>query len=222
MRTLIVGDVHGCYQELEALLEAFGFVIGSDRLFQVGDLINKGPDSCKTLDLIEKVGGRCVMGNHEARVVQIWNKPVQMRSEKEKHILLKLGDAQRVVETVRHWPLWLEISGEGFCPAYTIVHAGLEPNQSHLETMNPHCLLAIRTWDGKGENLNEPENPPWYECVHWPQMIVYGHWALKGLNIREGFRGLDTGCVYGGSLTGWCPESDSVYQIPARKIYQNC
>jgi bis(5'-nucleosyl)-tetraphosphatase (symmetrical) len=49
--------------------------------------------------------------------------------------------------------------------------------------------------------------------------VAFGHWAKRGLIDLPRFKGLDTGCVYGRKLTGWCPEENRFYQVPARRAY---
>ncbi len=68
-RTVIVGDVHGCRAELEALLARVAFGTG-DRLVMVGDLVVRGPDPAGTLDLLASLGARAVRGNHEDRLLR--------------------------------------------------------------------------------------------------------------------------------------------------------
>ena len=88
-----------------------------------------------------------------------------------------------------------------------------------MEQMSPSILITIRTWDGTGECLDRAEDPPWYECMRWPVPVVFGHWAMRGLVDRPDVKGLDTGCVYGRRLTGWCPEEERFYQVQARREY---
>ena len=70
MRKLLVGDVHGCRQELETLLEQARFRPGVDQLWLVGDLINKGPDSQGVVELARRLQAKCVIGNHEYHLIR--------------------------------------------------------------------------------------------------------------------------------------------------------
>src|SRR5262245_29716412 len=67
-KTIVVGDIHGCRQELEDLLDACGHAPGVN-LISVGDLVAKGPDSRGVVALVRSLGGRAVLGNHDAHVV---------------------------------------------------------------------------------------------------------------------------------------------------------
>ena len=69
-RTLFVGDVHGCYTELKGLLEMANFKPDSERLFFVGDLINRGPQPREVLKLAHRLRASCVLGNHERSFLQ--------------------------------------------------------------------------------------------------------------------------------------------------------
>lgn len=214
MRTLIIGDVHGCLLELEDLVELFSPVATQDHLIQVGDLINKGPNSVGCLQFAQKMGMQCIQGNHEAKFLRVAGLAQELRSEKESAYLKKLG-AQILdyKDWIQSWPMWVQT------PEFTVVHAGLEPGKKHLSEMSARALLTIRTWDGEGLNLDNPLDPPWYQCVQWPTPVIFGHWALQGLVDLPMYKGLDTGCVYGGRLTGFCPQENRFYSVPARKEY---
>jgi hypothetical protein len=86
--------------------------------------------------------------------------------------------------------------------------------------MESKILTTIRTWDGRGENLDSPNDPAWYQVRtwQWPQ-IVFGHWALQGKVDLPHIKGLDTGCVYGGHLSAWCAETREWLQIQSHRTY---
>src|SRR5262245_22982185 len=86
-RTIIVGDVHGCRDELERLLEHVGFVRG-DQVVLVGDLVARGPDPCGTLELVRNVGAWSVRGNHEDKLLR-W------RAAKRRGVDMPLGAVHR-------------------------------------------------------------------------------------------------------------------------------
>lgn len=213
MRQLVIGDVHGCAQELEALIQLFAPQAG-DEIYQVGDLINKGPDTAACLRLVEKYHIQCVRGNHEAKLLRIFDTPLHLRSPKEQAFLDRLGsEVLNRISQIRSWPLWIDT------PLFTVVHAGLEPGKSSLEEMSAKVLLSIRTWDGEGVDMDNAGDPPWFDCIQWPKKVVFGHWALLGIVQRPQVIGLDSGCVYGKKLTGWCPQEDRFYQVEAHQEY---
>jgi len=211
MRTLVIGDIHGCRDELEDLLEVFGYVAG-DRLFQTGDVVTRGPDTWGAVEMVSALGIRCVLGNQEARLLSTLRRPEATWSLRDREFLSRFqGHALEVALLVRNWPLWREE------PDFVLVHAGLQPGVCHPRDMDPRVLLHVRTWGGPSGAFEDPANPAWFECDHWDKMTVFGHWADKGLVVRPGLRGLDTGCASGGRLSGWCPEEDRIYSVSARK-----
>ncbi len=202
-RSLFIGDVHGCYKELVQIIEDFGFVKGSDTIYQTGDMINKGPHVLKCIELTQELGIQCVLGNHEARLLKTLDTPKIKWTEKERERLKRITNIDYVYSVISKWPLWIDT------PEALLVHAGIEPYKDKLEDMNPDVLLSVRLWN----------NQPWFKQVEWPKKIVFGHWAKKGLVKLPGFIGLDSGCVYGKALTAWCPEEDRFYTVQAQKVY---
>jgi hypothetical protein len=214
-RRLIVGDIHGCADELAELLFRFKFMPGYDTLFSVGDVVGKGPKAREALELLRQFGARITVGNHEQHLLNAAALPPSKRTERHAFYLASLGKERDYwLEQISSWPLYIEE------PDLIIVHAGLEPGATSLATMNRRVLQTIRTWDGTGEQLDRQGiDPPWFECVKPDKTIVFGHWAERGLVDLPGFKGLDTGCVYGRELTAWCPEEKRFHHIPARKSY---
>src|SRR5215472_14519065 len=82
-RTLIVGDVHGCARELEALLSRLAFTDG-DRLIFVGDLVARGPDALGVLSVVRRTKAVFVRGNHEDKLLRWWTGTMaQLRGDAE-------------------------------------------------------------------------------------------------------------------------------------------
>jgi bis(5'-nucleosyl)-tetraphosphatase (symmetrical) len=210
---LFVGDLHGCRAELDALLARFAFRPGLDRLFSVGDIVGKGPDVPGTLSRLRELGATVVRGNHDAALLEAAH-PGPGRRPKHRDYLEALGrDKDFWLGWIDGWPYWIDLGD------ILMVHAGLQPGSPDPADADPAILTNIRTWDGRGENLNRPGDPPWFACVEPDRIVVFGHWAARGLVDLPRFKGLDTGCVYGGKLTGWCPEEDRFIQVDALKAY---
>jgi len=98
------------------------------------------------------------------------------------------------------------------------VHAGLAPGLG-IAGQDPHILMSIRTWDGKGDRLNSADDPPWYSFYKGQKPVIYGHWAAAGLTVRRHTIGLDSGCVYGNQLTAYVLETGEIIQVQAKKVY---
>jgi bis(5'-nucleosyl)-tetraphosphatase (symmetrical) len=212
-RRFFVGDVHGCAAELEGLIKKFGFT-SSDRLYCVGDVVGKGPETAASLDLLKSLQATLVLGNHDRFLLDAATLPEKKRHTKHQAYLKSLGsNFESHLNWIRTWPLWHEEKD------VLLVHAGIQPGSTDLTAMPENVLLTIRTWDGLGHDLKSPQHPPWYECASYPKPVVFGHWAANGKVDLPGFKGLDTGCVYGKELTGWCPEEDRFVSFPAAKAY---
>jgi bis(5'-nucleosyl)-tetraphosphatase (symmetrical) len=213
-RRLFVGDLHGCRGELQSLLEKFGFRPGLDSLFSVGDVVGKGPDVKGTLQLLRDLDASVVAGNHDLSLLRAARSAPETLAPKQAAYLAALGgDLPIWVAWMETWPYYRDLGD------ILLVHAGLEPGKSDPAEMDPRVLSEVRTWDGLGRDLNRDGDPPWFECIHPTKTVVFGHWAKRGLVDLPGFKGLDTGCVYGGRLTGWSPEEDAFFQVPAERAY---
>ena len=97
------------------------------------------------------------------------------------------------------------------------VHAGLIPGQAPSRT-DPEDLVSLRRLPTRGR-------PYWYEVYTGPNLILFGHTPSKIPRTRRMgpqlvALGLDTGCVWGGSLTAWIAEEDRLVSVPARRAYQ--
>ena len=213
-RRLFVGDLHGCLAELDLLLSRFDFRPGIDALYSVGDIIGKGPDVTGTLRRLRELGAGAVLGNHDVSLLESARLERSGRKPKYRDYIDALGaEAPEWLAWLGTWPYHLDLGD------ILLVHAGLEPGRANPAATSPRILTQIRTWDGKGEDLNREGDPAWYECVQPSQTIVFGHWAKRGLIDLPKFKGLDTGCVYGGKLTGWCPEENRFLQVDALRAY---
>lgn len=194
-RTIIVGDVHGCRLELEALLDRVGFRSG-DRLVFVGDLVARGPDSLGVLDIARRTGALFVRGNHEQKLLD-W----RHGGGRLGRLHLELAEAMRDVDwtLLEASPFWLDLPEHDA----RIVHAGVLPGVP-LDEQHPETLMTLRTVGPRGEaprKKRRSDLPLWGERWPGPTHVVFGHNALPGLQLHPFATGLDTGCVYGGKLT---------------------
>jgi hypothetical protein len=191
-RTVIVGDVHGCRAELDALLERVAFGAG-DRLVMVGDLVVRGPDPAGVIDLLASLGARSVRGNHEDRLLRCraGSAPV---NEAQRAAIAALRD--------HHWaflealPLWLDLPDHDL----RVVHAGLVPGVP-IERQAPRSLMYMRCLSPAGEPVEKRGNALWGARYDGPPHVVFGHNAQAEPQLHRDATGLDTGCVYGGRLT---------------------
>lgn len=201
-RTIFIGDVHGCLAELESLLIKVNYQ-ADDRLILLGDLINKGPSSFAVLKLAHKLKCEVVIGNHELRFLKY------VRKQETGHAVFDELKRQ-VSDQLDFWISWIE-SWPSYidCNEFIAVHAGFPPGPiAQVE----RSVLA---------NIRMHEDRAWYEHYHGQKLVVFGHWAQRGLVVRENAIGLDSGCVYGKKLTALILPERALVQVSAKEIYMN-
>jgi bis(5'-nucleosyl)-tetraphosphatase (symmetrical) len=125
-----IGDVQGCYDPLQRLLEGLTFDPARDTLWFAGDLINRGPQSLQVLRLVRSLGDQAVtvLGNHDLTLLAVAEGYVQPKHKDTFHTILEAPDREPLLDWLRHCPLLHHDPELGF----TLVHAGLPP-QWNLE-----------------------------------------------------------------------------------------
>jgi hypothetical protein len=211
-RTFVVGDVHGCYDELVALVELVG--LGeSDRLVCVGDLVAKGKKSREVLELfMSDARFSSVLGNHDRAVLEYWK---GLREKKElkgaqRKVAKKLKDErERFAAYLETLPPYIDLG------SHVVVHAGLRPGVA-LAEQSLDDLTELRTL---GPDRESRKGTPWYEVYAGERVALFGHWPAP--EPRRGPRaiGLDTGCVYGFKLTAYVVETGEFHRVPALRAY---
>jgi len=212
-RTLFIGDVHSCADELDALLD-LAALSSDDRVLFTGDLLSRGPKPHEVLALFRKVKARSTVGNHEERLIAAH----RAREKGEKGPRLSPSHAAIVHElTPEDWqllealPLLLEVPEHGV----VIAHAGIDPRLP-LSKQDPWVLTHVRSIDDEGEP-SEKWGVPWGQLYAGPAHIVFGHNAQKQPQLHPFATGLDTGCVYGGRLTALVLPSGAAPPPPAER-----
>ena len=200
-RTLIIGDVHGCLDELRSLLDLLNYRWAHDRLIFVDDLINRGPDPREVLELVAKLNADCVLGNHELGFLKFLDMGVKARST---FATLKKAMGARV----HYWKTWLKnrplfIKNEGVDPkdSFLVIHAGLVPGLEP-EDPPPDILACVRNCDIEKREPGGECHPLWFEFYHGTRTVLLGHWSAGHVVMRSNVIGLDSRCVYGGFLSG--------------------
>jgi len=212
-RTIIIGDVHGCDRELAGLLKEVGADPRHDTILFIGDLINKGPSSRGVWELYREMQGKAILGNHELSMLELVKGRIHKHGKYYSQLQHDFGRYfTDFVLDVSQWPLWYEDRN------LMLVHAGLVPGL-HPDQCDPWHLVTIRTWDGTGEDLKDPANPPWFDFYAGEDLVVFGHWAALGGLDRPRVIGLDTGCVYGGKLSCLILPERRIVSVSAKKAY---
>lgn len=213
-RTVVVGDIHGCYDELLALVELVG-LRESDRLICVGDLVTKGRKSREVLELfIKDPRLSSVVGNHDRALLEYWKgerkkkhlKPSQRKCAKE----LK-DERERYTAFFDTLPGYIDLG------SHVVVHAGLRPGIT-LEEQSLDDLTALRTLGPDRENRT---GTPWYDVYDGDKTALFGHWPSATPRRGPHAIGLDTGCVYGFKLTAYVVETGEFHSVPALRTYES-
>jgi hypothetical protein len=225
-RTIFIGDIHGCRNELEELLAEVGIGDG-DQVVSVGDTVVRGPDPSGTLKVLRAVGALGVRGNHEDRLIRWY----ELRGTKHAP---PLGDLTRKTArelsradfaTLKALPLWVDFPQHGV----RVVHAGVAPGVP-IEEQHPHTLMTIRCVTKDGEPVAKRGEALWGAVYAGPPHVVFGHNARPDPQLHPWATGIDTGCVYGGRLTAMVLENgaspppagergDVLVSVPARRAY---
>jgi serine/threonine protein phosphatase 1 len=209
-RTIVVGDIHGCYDELVTLLEKAGFG-PNDRVISVGDLITKGPKNREVLELFMSDSRfNSVIGNHDLQLRRRWTgEDVELKpAQREAHKELK-ADKDAYASFFNRLPFTIDLD------THLVVHAGLRPNvELHSQTTGD--LTKLRTLGGDRES---EDGTPWYHVYHGEKIVLFGHWPAPEPRRGKKAIGLDTGCVYGYNLTAYIIESDEFVTVKAARAY---
>ncbi len=209
-RTVVVGDIHGCYDELLMLLDAVGFS-SDDRLVCVGDLVVKGEKNREVLDLFmsdERFSS--VLGNHDRAVLRgLRGEPVKLKPHQEKCLAELEHGRERYTVFLESLPLWIELD------AHVVVHAGLRPCVA-LREQAVEDLTELRTL---GPDRTSREGVPWYEVYDGEKTVLFGNWPAGVPRRGPRALGLDTGCVYGYQLTAYVIETQRFVSVHARRAY---
>ncbi len=125
MTTYAIGDIQGCYEPLQRLLERIAFSPGQDMLWFAGDLVNRGPDSLAVLRFIKGLGEQaiCVLGNHDLHLLAVANGHLRYHKKDTFHDVLEAHDRDELIDWLRCRPLLHHDAALGV----TMLHAGLPP-----------------------------------------------------------------------------------------------
>ncbi|MFF4757664.1 polynucleotide kinase-phosphatase [Streptomyces sp. NPDC001292] len=224
----VIGDIHGCSAELEALLAKLGYTDGAHpegrTAVFVGDLVDRGPDSPgvlrRVMSMVEAGNALCVPGNHENKYGRhLKGRKVQHTHGLAETIAQMEGEGEEFRARVREFI-------DGLVSHYVldggrlvVSHAGL-PEKYHGRTsgrVRSHALYGDTT--GETDEFGLPVRYPWAEDYRGRAAVVYGHTPVPEATWLNNTICLDTGAVFGGKLTAlrW-PERELV-DVPAERVW---
>lgn len=216
-RIIAIGDVHGCSRELQALLDKLK-ITDDDLLIFIGDLVNRGPDSRGVLDCVHKLKNALfILGNHELRLLNF-------HRTGDPAILKHYDYSTLKILKNEDWELFKKMIPTYYVKEYdtVFVHGGFLPNipwqEQPIDTISKIQVVGP---DGKPKKRSKhPNYPLWSDLWQGPPFVVYGHLPIKNQVERGTWSlGIDTACVYGGSLTAYILPSKTIVSVPARKAY---
>jgi hypothetical protein len=204
-RTIVVGDVHGCRDEAERLLDLVKFGTG-DALYFLGDLLSRGPDPEGVLALVRRTGAKSVRGNHDDALLR-W-RAAQRAGDSDPPVK---GSQRRVAEQLddKDWelieslPLYIDLPEHGA----RLVHAGVVPGVA-IEAQPLEALLSMRYLGPNDEPIEKGGTVLWGTRYEGPPHVVFGHNAQPDPQLHPWATGIDTAAVYGGRLTALVLERD--------------
>ena len=264
MATYAIGDIQGCYESLQCLLEKIAFNPEVDTLWLVGDLINRGPDSLATLRFLYSIRNSIefVLGNHDLHFLAVAFGMRRKGQHDTLDALLNAPDRQELID----WLIQGKLLHTDEALGFTMVHAGIPPiwtlHQAQAHAREVEAVLQSRycfeffasmysnqpnAWKNKligldrlriitnyftrmrfcneegmleletKENMSAapPGFAPWFSFARRKtaqNKIIFGHWAaLEGKTNTSNIYALDTGCVWGGSLSALRLEDEKLF-----------
>lgn len=232
-----IGDVHGCLDELKALLAKIGWTSDSKeyRIIMLGDLLDRGPDSVGVVKFCHENGLELIRGNHDDRYVK-YNNKIKWHDKNPNQTkpswLKNYPDRKKILDnlTEKEIKYLTESPTVLYLPEYktVAVHAGFLPGKP-LEDHDDNTRMHIRfLFAGNKPAHLEKDNdyqPPigsyfWADLYNEDWNVVYGHhvWDYENIKIHEtpkGFKcwGIDTGACFGGRLTALGMSKDGNHEI---------
>jgi protein phosphatase len=220
----IIGDIHGCYDELCALLEKLGYPREDRKIIFLGDLCDRGPKNVEVLRLVmgmvQSGAAYCVAGNHDAKLLKkLKGANVQLTHGLSTTVEELDAQSEEFVAEVRKFLDGL-ISHYVFDDGKLVVaHAGLKEKYQGRGSgrIRDFCLYGDTT--GETDEYGLPVRLPWANEYRGKAKVVYGHTPAPEVAAVNNTFCIDTGCVFGGKLTAWRYPEKEIVQVDALKQY---
>lgn len=214
-RIIAIGDIHGCHAEFAELLERLSLT-KDDRLVLLGDLVNRGPDSLKVIDLARANRALSLMGNHEHRLLTY-------RKTKDASVLREMDMPTLQKLRPEDWAYL-----EGMVLTHYIeelntvfVHGGFLPSEPwQKQPASIVTRIQVVDREGKPRKRGDVQGcPDWADLWSGPPFVVYGHTPRAEIYKLKWSVGIDTACVQGGYLTAYVLPEKRFVQVKARRSY---
>ena len=239
----VVGDVHGCFDELAELLGRLGYVIsesqdgdaggfgyvvtppapGRKAVF-VGDLVDRGPKVPRVLRLVMSMVNSghalCVPGNHDVKLLRkLRGKDVQVTHGLAETLAQLAGEPPQFLKDVEKFIDGLVghyVLDEG---RLVVAHAGMKQRYVGRASSRVREFALYGETTGETDEFGLPVRYPWAAEYRGPAAVVYGHTPVPEADWLNRTLNIDTGCVFGGKLTALRWPEREVVSVPARQVY---
>jgi protein phosphatase len=230
----IIGDVHGCFTELVALLRELGWQVseeestarhpeGRQAVF-LGDLVDRGPAVPSVLRLVlsmtESGAAMCVPGNHDVKLV---------RALRGRDVKLAHGLAESLAQLEDEPPAFKEQAAEFLDRLIShfvlddgnlvVAHAGMRERFQGRASRRVRDFALFGETTGETDEFGLPVRYDWAQEYRGPAIVVYGHTPVPEAVWVNGTINIDTGCVFGGSLTALRYPERELVSVPALQTY---
>jgi polynucleotide kinase-phosphatase len=228
----IIGDVHGCHAELVTLLTKLGYRVEADSAVHpdgrtavfVGDLVDRGPDSPGVLRLVMGMVAAgtalCVPGNHEQKLARKLNgRNVQVTHGLAETLAQLDGEDEAFVQRVRTFIDSLVSHYVLDGGNLVVAHAGLKEAYQGRASGRVRAFALYGETTGETDEYGLPVRYPWARDYRGSAAVVYGHTPTPTPEWINNTICLDTGCVFGGSLTALRWPTRELVSVPAAREY---
>jgi len=230
----IIGDIHGCYDELCALLEKLGYTVEKDnctalppngrKAVFLGDLCDRGTKNVEVLRLVMNMvradAAYCVSGNHDAKLLKyLRGSNVNLTHGLDKTVDQLNTQGEDFIAEVKAFLDGL-ISHYVFDGGKLVVaHAGLKEKYQGRSSGRIRSFCQYGDTTGETDEYGLPVRLPWANEYRGRAMVVYGHTPTPYVEAINNTFCIDTGCVFGGKLTAFRYPEKEVVQVDARQMY---
>ncbi|MDP9403976.1 MAG: polynucleotide kinase-phosphatase [Actinomycetota bacterium] len=230
----IIGDVHGCFEELTELLIQLGYAVAPDgsgahhpagrRAFFVGDLVDRGPATPAVLRLamgmVDAGDALCIPGNHEAKL---------LRALRGRNVTVSHGLAESLAQLAAEPPEFskqVEEFIDGLVShlvlddgKLVVAHAGLRADMQGRASGAVRSFALYGDTSGETDEFGLPIRYPWAEDYRGDAVVVYGHTPVPDATWLNRTICIDTGCVFGGRLTALRYPERELVSVDAHQMY---